>query len=127
MIVDKPVLVVKNLFLLSEYRLARFDKGGYNFFSYLYLRQIIKNLTNFGYDYKTVKKIVKSSGQSLPRVVASAKIRGLKISLKNFKFLNKEFLDLPFWLFLSNLVFFTPTFFLKFLKYIFSYVGITKR
>ncbi len=119
LIVDKPFIMIKNILnndLIRECSWVIEKRKGHCFTTYRCLKNIIQDLPQFGYDKKAVNKMLKGFARGLPKVIASAKIYGLKNSRENFTLLIKDFYYSPFWLFLSILIFLTPTIFFKQLK-----------
>lgn len=114
-IASRSFVVVKSILEEVE-RESRLEVGGANFLTYVYLKNIIKNLSRFGYKKKSINRLLKGFTRGAPKNVASAKIHGLKTNFSNFKLLIKEFFYSPFWLLVSILVFFTPIFILKKVK-----------
>lgn len=119
-IADKPFIVVnKDLFKKNEHK-SRMETEGAYFFSYNHLKNIIKNLPQFGYEKKSVNRLLKGFARGAPRNIASAKIHGLKISWRNFILIIKNYYQYPIWLLLSIIVFLIPSFFLKQFKKLIS-------
>lgn len=115
----RPVILIKNIFREQDYRIcewASLEGGGHNLTVFIALKKIIQNLPKYGYEPDVINKLLKDFASGLPRVVASAKIYGLKIRFNRLKMLAGQFYQYPFWLFLSLVVFFTPAVVFKVLK-----------
>ena len=112
----RPVILIKNIFEPQDYRVCEWAKDGYNLTTFIALKKIIHNLPGYGYEPDVINKLLKDFARSLPYVVASAKIYGLKIRFNRLKMLAWQFYEYPFWLFLSLAVFFTPAAVFKILK-----------
>lgn len=118
---NSPFIVIKNLLENSEvdfsfYSWVKERRRGHCFTTYRWLKRVFQDLPLFGYEKKGVDKILKGFARGLPKNVASAKIYGLETSWGNFVLLVKDFYRYPFWLFLSMIIFLTPTPFFKLLK-----------
>jgi len=113
----RPQLLVKNLFLTPEKgHPCTWAKGGKIFLTIIGLNKIIRNLPSFGYDKKTVYKILKKLAIDSPRQVASAKINGLDTNVTNLKLLIVNFYPYPVNLLIAIFIFFIPRKFIIFLK-----------
>jgi glycosyltransferase involved in cell wall biosynthesis len=125
-IANKPFIVVKNNFIKEVEHKPRLEMGGANFFIYTFLKQIIQDLPQFGYEKKSINKLLNGFARGAPRNIASARIHGLKISIKNLSRILIVYYRTPFWLLSSIILFFTPTFFLRQLKKLFKICNLIK-
>lgn len=113
----RPALLVKSLFKKSqEDDFCRWAVNGFNFTTYFYLYKIVRSLPNLGYEKPAVNKVTLLLAKGLPRNIASARMRGLKISLDKAREIVCGFRAYPWWVFLSLIVFFTPAPLIKILK-----------
>jgi len=116
-IAHRPAILIRNIFKSTKHSCkGSWIEKGHAFITYICLKKIIQNLLQYGYDKKIINNLLNNFARGLPKNVVSAKIHNLKISFSNFKLLIKEFFYSPFWLFISILVFFTPTSILKKIK-----------
>jgi len=115
---SRPQMIVKNIFKEDVDNICHWAAGGRALFTFSSLKNIAVGLVGIGYNKNIIKRIERSMDNGLPRVVASAKINGLKISGANLKFIISNFYKSPFPLFWAIIFFFLPVKIIKFLKYI---------
>jgi len=113
----RPQLLIKNLFQSPESNHpCTWAKDGKILLTIIGLNKIITNLVSLGYKKKTIRKTLRKLAVDLPRQVASAKINGLDVSVKNFKLLFINFYQRPINLLLAIFIFFIPCKSIIFLK-----------
>lgn len=116
-IAHRPAILIKNIFKKpTENNFCRWAVNGWAFITYIRLKKNVQDLPPLGYDKKIIDDLLNVLAIGLPKIIASAKIHGLRTDWKNLKLLVNEFFVYPFWLIMSVLVFFTPTFILNILK-----------
>jgi len=116
-IAHRPAILIRNIFKSTNHFCeGTWIEKGHAFITYICLKKIIQNLLQYGYNKRIIDNLLNDFAKGLPKNIASAKIHGLKITFNNFKILVKEFFYSPFWLSVSILVFFTPTFVIQILK-----------
>lgn len=113
------MILVKNIFKGTDiYAECRWAKGGVNLTTFLSLKKIIENLVSLGFKRDVVKRTIKNLAKDLPHTVASAKLVGLKVSRDTVYKLCSEFYNYKFNLFIAVCVLFTPTFFLRVIRFL---------
>lgn len=119
---DKPVMLIRNIMCPDENdRDCRWAKDGLTLLTFIELNKIILNLKSFGYREPVIDKMSFYMAKNLPKQVITAKIYGLRFNVKNFKTIIINFYKYLIFLFFAIVIFFTPTFILKFLKKIHIY------
>jgi glycosyltransferase involved in cell wall biosynthesis len=115
-VAKRKLVMVKNLFRSQEPVIARWANDGAVFYSSINIRKIFKDALNFGYDKRVIGKIVHGLTVVMPRNMASAKLRGLRVSWDKFKFLYSQFSDSLAYLFILTVIFVCPTFILRMIR-----------
>lgn len=117
MTVHSPMQAIGNVFRLEDmdYK-CYWANGGHAFITYMSLKNILCQSACFGYDKSVIKKIIRKMAQDLPLQVASARLHGLPITIKNFVILIREFWLYPFHLLVAILIFLSPMPVLTFAK-----------
>lgn len=113
---SKPQMIVKNIFGEGIEDKCHWADDGWALVTFSSLKKIISGLVALGYDKKNIWRIERNMSRSLPWVVASAKINGLKVKINNLKLILNNFYKFPFNVLLALIIFFCPAIIIKFVK-----------
>lgn len=116
MMAQGRVIMMKNLFIETETVISRWAENGGAFYSSIYIRKIFKDAIRLGYDKQVIGKIIRQLTVVMPRNVASAKYRGLKVDWPKTKLIFAQFSDQPIMLFTLLLIYLCPRPIIRFMR-----------
>ena len=92
----------------NSFEICHWATNGTGFKTYNKLYEIISNLEKYGFSIKIIKKLKNKLAKGLLQNTASAKIHGLKIKLKDFKILIKNYYKFPLILLSTIIIYIMP-------------------
>ncbi len=109
MTANSQIQAIGNVFRLEDmdYK-CYWANNGHAFITYMSLKNILCQSVRLGYDKSVINKVIRKMAQDLPLQVASARLHGLPITIKNFVILIREFWFYPFHLMIAILIFLSP-------------------
>lgn len=120
---DNPVMFIGEKFIDDPNGVVKWAKNGTTFLTYLYLINIIKELSQPPYTHSFVKTLVRKMQLGIPRNTLSAKLYGLSITRDNLKLIYKATHGNPLIMVLSVGAILIPTVLIKYAKRIKHYLG----